>query len=259
MIGVRTADPRYRTAVAELPLRTRLLREANGAIVVVSGAERWVAGVRAAASDGASAIVVSDPHVVSAVDVERLASDIRIPVLVERPLLREDLAADAVASRVGSSGAAVPRLVLVDAAARPAMRAVTGRDAVGWARILAGAAPLVVHADRGLALLDCGGIAATLTIVTTGRPGAGWIRGRAVGETTTEVEVEGGAAIVVSLTDRGRLQLPTRFESPARLTLRRAVGAVEAVSGVGGDRHPDDLADLAADSRIAEQIVAARA
>jgi hypothetical protein len=120
--------------------------------------------------------------------------------------------------------------------------------------VLAGQALSLIAADRGLALLETdAGIAVTLSVVATRRPGRGWVRAQALGEVITDVSVEGREASVTTATRAGRLILPTRFESSERLAVRRALVALE-----GGDA-PDDLAELVADTEQAERTLALRA
>ncbi len=105
-------------------------------------------------------------------------------------------------------------------------------------------------ADEGLALVETSaGIAATLTSVTTMRPGSGRIRVQALGEAITDVEVEGRAARLSTASAAGRLIAPIRFESPERLALRRAIAALESAAA------PADLDELAADTELVERML----
>lgn len=250
MIAVAAADGRYRAAVAELPLSTRLSDRLSGVVAVVAGDPGWVGRVRAAEEDGACAVVVADPESAPARELQLLSERMRIPVIIERPLLRADAIALAESGREQAAGSVLARAIVIDAAATPARLPVIGRDAVGWSRVLAGQRPVLVSADRGLALLETGaGLEVALSVVATERPGRGWVRAQALGEVLIDVEVEGGGCSVSVSTGEGRSILPVRFESSERLALRRAVAAVTA------DEPLSDLADLIADTHTAEEIL----
>jgi hypothetical protein len=241
----------YRAAVAELPLSARLADAPSGAIVVVPGGPGWVDGASAAVSAGAVAVLVAGVGFESSADLRRLA-EAGIPIIIERPLLRTDAAADAVAARTAASSEMSPRIIVAEAAASRARLAAAMQDAVGWLRILAGETPTLVAADQGLVLLEASaGISATLTSVATGRPGAGRIRVQALGEVITDVEVEGRATYVTTASAAGRLIAPQRFESSERLALRRALEAV------AGHTVPADLDDLLADAALVERLLLA--
>jgi hypothetical protein len=254
MIAVVAPAGAYRTAVAELPLSSRLGDRASGAVVVVPGDTGWVDAVRAAEEAGARAVVVADPEQMPVDEVRLLAQRTRMPVILERPLLRADATADAQSARAAQAGTAPPRAVVLDGAASAGRLSVIARDAVGWGRVLAGQAPTLVSGHRGLALLETGGGAAlTLSVVATRRPGRGWVRAQALGEVLTDVEVEGRASSIAVATAAGRFVLPARYESSERLALRRAVAAAEA------NDQPSDLADLIADTEPVEAILHTRA
>ena len=111
MIDVFAPAGAYRGAIAELPLSARAAESASGAIVVVPGGNDWVDAVREAVENGALAVVVADPAAAPTAEVRRLAEGTRIPVIVERPLLRADVAADARVTREargGVGGSATP-------------------------------------------------------------------------------------------------------------------------------------------------------
>jgi len=250
MIGVLVATAPYRWALAELPLSTRLTDRPGGAIVVVSGGDGWVDVAQAAAEAGAAGLVVADPTFAPASAVRRLARGLAIPVIVERPLLRRDVAEDVRRAGAGSA----PRALVVDGAAGESHVRTVARDAAGWLRVMAGGALSVVRADGAFALLETdAGVAATLTVVATVRPGSGAIRAQALGEVTTEVEVEGRSARVIAASVAGRLTAPSRFESSERLSLRRALDALTARI------PPSDLDELAADTEIVERMPTASA
>lgn len=250
MIPVYTAVARYRAGVAELPLSTARADSPVGAVVVLPGAAGWIDEVRAAVAAGARGVIVTDPAIAPAGDVRALAASVGVPVIIERPLLRADVAADAF-----SEG--TPAIVVVDGAATPGSLDALARDAVGWARtLLAGTQPdgalTVVEAGDGLALLQTdAGVGATVAVVATDRPGTGWLRATALGDPLVEVEVEGARARVTHSTSTGRRVAPERYEASARVALRRILAAV------AGDPAPVDLALLADDTAISGAMLAA--
>lgn len=250
MTDVCAPAGRYQVAIAELPLSTRAVDRARGAIVVVPGAVGWVDAALAAASAGAIAVVVARPAFAPAAEVRRLAREAGVPVVAERALLRPDSAGDAAAGRSTAAGWSAPRIVVADSTAPPELESVVAREAVGWLRILAGDELTFVAGDGELALLETrGGIAATLSVVVTGRPGDGWIRAHALGEVISEIEVEDGRTRAFVATARGRASAPDRFESSARLAVGRAIAAVDSGEPL------DDLRALAADTALVERML----
>ena len=218
------------------------------------GDRGWVGAVVAAEQAGARAVVVADPMLAAVDELQLLAGRIAIPLVLERPLLRPDVAGDARAAMPGEGPGAMPRTIVIDAAASASRLGVVARDAVGWGRVLAGEAPTLLSGDRGLALLETGrGIALTVSVVTTRRPGTGWVRAQALGEAIADVDVEGRVVSVVISTPSGRLILPPRYESSERVAMRRALAAVESAES------PDDLRDLISDTEPVEGILGSRA
>ncbi|SFS12939.1 hypothetical protein SAMN04487846_2590 [Microbacterium sp. cf046] len=249
MIDVDAPAGRYREALAELPLSARHAARPEGAIVVVPGRGAWVDDALAAVSAGAIALVIAGPAAAPAAHLRRLAGT-RIPIVLERVLLRADVSADAVGARAATLGGMPPRVLVADVAASRAGLSAATRDAVGWLRVLAGESLTLVAADGGLALLETStGTAATLTAVVTARSHAGRIRVQALGEVITDVAVEGRAARLATASPAGRLISPPRFESSERLAVRRAVEALAAQT------TPTDLSDLVADTELVEQIL----
>jgi hypothetical protein len=240
----------YQAAVAELPLRARQARDAAGAIVVVPGDGNWSDRVRDAAGAGARAVIVSCPAVVPAAEVHRLRDDLgRLPVIVERALFRSDASSDVVAARaaIGSSDV---RLVAVDGAALPTEVGTVLQDAIGWVRVLARGALTWHAASAGLALSNgtgSGDVPVALNVVQIAAGGS-WIRAHALAEVRSEVEASAERTVVITTGEHGALLAPARFETPQRLVLRRAIHVLE-----GGD-EPLDLAELAADAALAEQL-----
>lgn len=253
MIGIVAPAGPYAAALAELPLSAHRVDRPDGSIVVVPGTDGWVDAALAAVSAGAVALLIADPAFVPAADLRRLA-EVGIPIIIERALLRADVTADAVAARTAASGAVSPRVLVAEATASRAELSVAVRDAVGWLRILGGDRLVLVTAHEGLALLETSaGIAATLTVVANRRPGGGRITAQALGETITEVEVEGRYVGVTTSSSVGRLIAPTRFESSERLALRRAAGVLTSLT------RPLDLAELLVDTEVAALILNAPA
>ena len=103
MIAVVAAAGAYRAAVAELPLSARLGAGPSGAVVVVPGDPGWVDAVRGAEEAGARAVLVADPEPAPVDQLRLLAQRTRIPVALERPLLRADAAADAQSARAAQT------------------------------------------------------------------------------------------------------------------------------------------------------------
>jgi hypothetical protein len=108
----------------------------------------------------------------------------------------------------------------------------------------------IVAADGELALLETrAGIAATLSVAATSRPGGGSIRAQALGEVLTAIEVDSDRTFVRTSTARGSLSAPVRFESSARLAVRRTLTALDSGEPV------DDLRALAADTLLVERML----
>ena len=229
-------------------MSARLADDVAGAVVVLGGATGWVDAVLEAAASGAIAILVADPAVVPADGLRLLADELRIPLIVERPLLRHDVAQAAAAGRQGAAA----RALSADAGAGAARMSAVRRDALGWLRVLAREPLAVVGGDRELTLLrTASGIPVTLSVAPSERPRGGWIRAEALGETRTDVRLEAADVRVTTSTRAGVLIAPTLFESSERLAVRRAIESLTAA-----DLAPD-LDDLRADAALAEAIDAA--
>ena len=250
MTDVRVPPGRYRTALAELPLSTRRVEWPGGSIVVVPGDVGWVDAALGIAAAGARAVVVARPSFAPAAEIRRLHDGAGVPVIVERTLLRPDSAGDAAAGRSAEEGWSAPRLLVADGSAPRDLVPVVARDAVGWLRLLVGDDLGLVASDDGLALFQTtGAIAASLSIVETARTGSGSFRVRALGEVLTEIVVDGDRTRVRTSTVRGSLVPPARFESSARLAVRRALAAVDS------GEPADDLRELAADAELVEGML----
>lgn len=237
MIGVRTDRDDYRIAVAELPLRARIADSGPGCIEVV--------GPHGPVSPDAAAVVLVAAARGEAACIEAAGDEVvgSVPVVVDRPLLRADVVADAGARPDAT-------LFTVQAAAAPGDLAAVVRDGIGWLRALSGEELRLdtAAATDGalLALLRAGDRAATLLVTVLADDAcAPRLRAMAIGVTRTEVAVGGGsAASVVRCSEEGSLRLPTRWESRQRLSLRRALDAIEGATCGDLDqwRHDEHLA-----------------
>ncbi|WP_458780475.1 hypothetical protein [Arthrobacter sp. D3-16] len=250
-LGVCTALAAYTAAVAELPCSAALTEDMRGAVVVVPGSGDWWQGMLAARAGGASAVVLADPAMLQQNAFASHPWPGGIPVVVERPSLRPDVAADAVRARGGSSA----RLVTVECAGPVAGLDGVILDGFGWARSLAGA-PLTLSAGIStpqgrMALLGPEGAgsapATVLGIPLGGLHGGGLLHVLALGEVRTEVTVDQPAGLtrVETFTEDGALRAPERYESSARLALRRALDA--CLSG----KQEGDLDGLLQDMALA--------
>ncbi|MFS0732373.1 hypothetical protein ABC304_10260 [Microbacterium sp. 1P10UB] len=241
-ITVAAPLERFRIAAAELPLRAREATERDG-IVVVPGVGRWTDAAATAAADGASALVIADPAIVSSDALRQLTAELRIPVVVERPRLRPDVMADARRAR----GDSAPRMLIAEASGPASDLDAVTRDACGWLRVLSGGGLRVIAGDRTLALLETAtGLAATVGAIAAARTSVG-MRVEVLGEVQTQVDI-GLTARVVTTSSAGALVAPARYETTARLTLRRALEAL-ATGAV-----PADLDELADDMKLLEDL-----
>lgn len=242
-IGVRTEIEEYAVAIAELPLRVRATSALSGTVVVVGGEPGWGTRLRRAADAGAAALVLCEPQTLDAAEFAA-AEGIAVPVVVERARLRDDVVRDA--AGMGYP----PRIVQVECGAAGVDAALVLRDAIGWARVLAGGR-LEVRITRATAravLVQSQRTSVAVSVLLGRRDSATmWLRALAVDSERTEVVLRHrvGPAVVVRAGSTGSLHLPARYESSARVALRRALDAVE------GGGHPADLEELAHDSAIA--------
>ena len=255
-VPVYTDLPGYRAAVASLAVSTVPADAAAGAIVVLSGQDDWWDGVLAAQADGAAAVVVAAPLAAPSDAVQGLLDTAAVPVLLERPRLRPDV----VQQLVDALAAASPSLVAVECSAVASEVAEVIHDALGWARAIGrgrlapqsasttphGSIGLLraSHADRPL------DITLMVNVVNSGRPG-GFLRLTCLGEVlaTVTVDVPAGVASLDVATEKGTLRLPTCFEAPERLTLRRALEALD------DGQRPADLAGLLDDSQLSTSFL----
>ncbi len=185
-IEVWTDAAAYRAAVAELAPRLRPGRGVD-AIRVVEGRGAWWDRLVDAA-----AFVVDEPDPAPAAAHERLAL-IAAPVVVMRRRLRPDVVADAI------DPASSPRHVVVDAWGGRTDAATLLRDALGWARALAGGPLSIVdRADTTtattIALRGTGGIGVSVTRAIGGGVG-GALVATALGPRRLEVRVDSASPL----------------------------------------------------------------
>lgn len=233
-LEVRTDIPAYRAAVAELAPRVRLGVGVDGVRVVAGRGAWWERLV------DATAFIVDEPEPLPAAVLGRLWV-IGVPVAVVRRRLRPDVFADATAQAVA------PRHIVVDAWGGRTDATALLRDAIGWARVLAGGPLSVVgRADTAAAttmsLRGPDGVGLSVTRAIGGGVG-GALVATALGPRRVEVRVDSTSPLCeVAFDDEdGRRIRPVRRESPERLALRRVLEAVESGTALS------DLAELAAD------------
>ncbi|ADX71402.1 hypothetical protein Asphe3_01840 [Pseudarthrobacter phenanthrenivorans Sphe3] len=259
---VFTKLPEYAAAAAELPVSAALAGDRRGAVVVVPGSGDWWNVMLAARAGGAAAVVLAQPSVLRREDVGAFPWPGDIPVVVERPRLRPDVVADALRARRGLP----PRLVTVECAAPAGALDSVILDGLGWARFLAGGSLTfragLAAAHGRMALLDSvapagsGGGSVSATLAGTpigGRHSGGLLQVLALGEVRSEITVDQPAGLtrVETCTEEGVLRAPERYESSARLALRRALEACSSSAPV------PDLDELAEDHALARALLEA--
>lgn len=250
-VPVVTQVDRYRVAAAGLPLQAEIADRVVGSVVVVDGSADWCSATAVAVEAGASAVLVAEPLAVPP-EAREFAARAEVPIVVHRSRLRADLVATALAHREGIA----PRVLVAECQAAVGQLPLLVRDAVGWLRELADAPLTIASASvtsaGGSALVraDGGGILASLVITTTRREGM-LLRVQALGETTTELEIDEpmGRAVLATGTSRGRLVAPALYEHAERESLRRAIDAVARRSPT------DDLPRLIHDAELAAAIL----
>ena len=246
---VFTRDPRYLAAVAELPLAARAVDRLEGAIVVIPSGPGVGDIARRAQSEGAAALVI-DARESSAAELETLRRELRVPVVAPRPRVRADVLV-AVESTPGAA-----RAVMAESLGASADRRGILQDTLAWARLLAGGDLSLVACEATpssiLALLERGDVPVSLTF-SLARGGTSVIRAHTIGHDRVDVTIDDGALIQrVDLHGAdGVRTIPPRWESGARLDLRRAIGAVQT------SQRPTDLTDWAGDAALAERLVGA--
>ena len=254
--GVFAALPSYVAAVAELSVSAALTDDVSGAVVIVPGSGDWWQAMLAARAGGAAAVVIADPHVLprEALTPRPWPSD--LPVIVERPRLRPDVVADAVRARRGSPA----RIVTVECAAPAAGLDAVIRDGFGWARSLV-QGPLTLRSGscRGPGQDRTAGFRGTRRRVDSrhsrgdgdgGLHADGLLQLLALGEVRTEVTVDQPAGLtrLETSTGDGTLRAPERYESSARLALRRAIRRSSSGQPV------TDLDELLEDSALTRAV-----
>lgn len=223
--------PSYVAAVAELPVSAELTDAIRGAVVVMPGSGNWWQGLLEAREAGAAAVVVADPDVLPREVLGSGEWPGGIPVIIERPRLRPDVVADAVRARNGSPAA----VVTVECTAAPSGLGAVVCDGLGWARSLS-PGPLTLRAGSAvgrarMVLLDApapgGALPVSLLATESGPHPGGLLQLLALGEVRSEVTVDQAALLTRVETSRadGTLRAPERYESSARLALRRALQA----------------------------------
>jgi hypothetical protein len=232
---VNTADGPYAVAIAELPLSAHRSPERTGAIIVVPGDAGWRDSVRRARDDGAAAIIVRSPGSADADEIDSSRDrGSTPPVVMERQLLRADVASDA-------RQLSIPDLSLIQIECRGSSAEfdTVFRDAIGWARVLGGGSLDflgVTTTSRGVCVLleraaaDAGSRSVAVTVLASRRAAPAWIRAVAIGTDRVEVTVDNArqAVSVESATVAGRRALPPRWESVERVVLRRAIEVASA-------------------------------
>jgi len=236
-IGAGASSPRYRAAVAELPLSAR--PDPAGPVVVVDGAAGWPERLVAAA-DRAGVLVLAEPVAVAARELEDTARSVRVPVVVER---RRRAALPDRAAVVAALGSAAVVEVALPAQDRDAWL----RDALGWAGEVAGADAAVVAADRaahGVLALLTGSRSIPVSLLASESAGPPLIELRTMGAERLTMRVGSRHTAVWTADAGGETRLPDRHESSERAALRRAVALL-------ADPEPaDELARLLRDERL---------
>ncbi|MHC6591492.1 hypothetical protein [Arthrobacter sp. C152] len=258
--GVFTQLPRYMAAVAGLTASTVQAGSARGAVAVVPGAGDWWQALVDARAQGAAAVVLARPEMLPRGSFDAGARPgawpADIPVVVDRPRLRPDVVSDALRAGQGSRA----RIITVECAATAAALDGVVRDGLGWIRSLV-RGPAVFRAGTStgpnrMALLESpspngGSTSATLLGTVLDGPDAGAnLKVLALAEVRTEVVVDlaAGPIRVETSTADGTLDSPLRYESSARLALRRAVEAAAS-----GEAVPD-FGELLQDMLLAREV-----
>ncbi|MFE1665127.1 hypothetical protein [Microbacterium sp. P02] len=258
---VRTDRGDYRAALAELTNAAVRTDSPSGAIVVVDGTGRWTERALSAATSGAAALVIAEPAPVPAAALDDLRAQVGgLPVIVSRSALRPDVIEDALRGR---SDAGALDILLVDAMCTVTTRPDVVRDAIGWMRAVGGGGVRMLSSavQRGSVLAHLESVppsgralpcSLSLAVAAGGWRGS-LLRVSGLGAVRTEVLIDSEARIrtVDTLDERGSLRAPDRFEETARGALRRALDVL------AGDSSATDLADLAADARVADAVLQA--
>ena len=249
----------YRAAVAELPASARLSDHASDGVVVVPGDGPWWTSLVEAQAEGALSMVVSNPKRVPLAALEALEAlsgfleePGSVPVMVERPRLRSDVVVNALDARAGSPAS----MVTVEGAASAGEMEATLRDGLRWAAVLAGGPLSYCGGGDGIFLLEAAGASGPVPVTVgvrqlTGDARDPLLRVMAVGEVRTEVECgRAGASIrLKTTTGHGTTLAPLRYETSARLALRRALDACSS------DERLTELDHLLEDHRLVSTLL----
>lgn len=243
----------YRAAVAELRGSARHSDLVPGAVVVIPGGGPWWTLLLEAQAAGAAAVVVSNPGRVPPEAGSALSADaVTLPVVVERPYARADILADALDARAANA----PTMVTVECAARAPDLGATLRDGLRWAAVLAGGPLSYCGGGDGTFLLEAAGVSGPVPVTAgvrllTGDARDPLLRVMALGEVRSEIESGrvGAGVRLETATFNGTIQAPLRYETPARLALRRALDSCRS-----GER-PDDLEHLLSDHDLAAHLL----
>jgi hypothetical protein len=236
-IRVVATSTSYRAAVAQLPMTVELSDDPAGAVAVVEGGDAWADAARAE-DRGAVALVLHDPP------IGGVRHRPAVPVVVCRPFVPPTIA---------GPPPEPPHLLTVEVAVTSEDSGRWIRDALGWARILAGGN---LHLSGGAgtgrsALLSApGGVPVLLSVSPTA--GAAVFRVTARGASTVEVVADSGSGVVVRSTSSadGTTSLPARLEDPRRAALRDACAALR------GEPVARGWDECRADTDLAAAVVA---
>ncbi|PPF89605.1 hypothetical protein C5B96_01625 [Subtercola sp. Z020] len=254
----------YRQALGGFARSATAVLTAHDSVAALSGEGEWPTRVEEAARAGAVVAVVDDPAAVSQEALDGLGA-LAMPIVLQRPRLRHDLAGAATSARGGST----VRAVVVECAGGEHERAGLLADAVGWAREFAGGELMLRSAEGTAGGLVCllegpGGLPVTVMFTGLDAPRAGGlVRVSVLGETRSEVSVDpvAGVADLDTVTAAGTLRAAPRHESSHRGALGRGIRAARAGDS-GHDRpegqpldRPHDLDNLRHDSALAAEIL----
>lgn len=243
-VPVWASGPAFVAAISHLPDRVHRAARPDGAICVVDASREMLDDARSLVAARPAALVLSHPGAADEPFIDLLAAA-GVPVVVDRPLLRADVAEQA-------SGLGL-RHVIVEVVSRSTELREAVIEGVGWARTALGHPLRVVAttrtADARLGALEgSGGTTATVgaTTQSTALPPALEVHG--LGERRLEVEIDAVTGIRSRAHDAdGFFEQAPRYESRERLALRRALEATSSV----------DLSELVHDRAVADELLGA--
>lgn len=242
-----TRTPSYIAVLGQLAGTVERVSRPRGAVCVVAGGREWTDAALEAIRDGALAVVIADPEPVDPERLDKLRGA-RAPILLDRPRLRADAAAQA--PLPGGT-----HLFVAEAMGGPEHQHAIAQDAVGWVRVLAGE-PLEMGSVARTPVASIaagattGGIPVSLTITRGSERGAPVIDVLAIGPERTEIRIDaasGDRLVSVATADGVRTSAPS-WEAGSRLSLRRAVASLD------GPR-PTDVDDLRHDAAAAVRVL----